>query len=528
MAQSWITATHPLYDTYAREWTLLQEAYRGDGGFLDGTNLIAYPREIIYKTDASGNLTTEIDRYQDKFTRRKALARYENFARAIIDTFNAHLFSKTIQRDAEAVPELAAWWENVDGAHTHLGDWMPWSQALAFVYGHVLILMDRANTETQPRTKAEQGRPVLRCYTPLDVLDWIWEDGRFTALKVIEANARGSLDERATTGHATRGDGAPASFSYVVWDETRWTRYRDDGTVTDSGEHGFGRVPVVIHRARIVPGQPYLGASILGDPKVHRDLYNLISEKRELLRSQTFSMLNVQLGQDEDLGEAKARLGTRASVETVLWSKGAADFIAPPSGPANDYQAEIDSAKRTIYRMAGLPWDGDSASAESADSRRIKAMDLNRLLAGYADECERVEWALAKLWLTATTGQTDPGAITTALQDVTIHYPDEFATIDITQGAADVRDVLTMGLGPTAVRLFKERAIPIILPDISEDDTAQITTELQAQATAMPTPGAAASAFAQRIAQAAPQPPAGIAGLANGTQAGGQLQDAQG
>jgi hypothetical protein len=119
-----------------------------------------------------------------------------------------------------------------------------------------------------------------------------------------------------------------------------------------------------------------------------------------------------------------------------------------------------DALERKLYRMAGLPWEGDSASAESADSRRLKAMDLNRLLAMYADEAERVEYQIAALWHTATTGETDPARVAQALDQVVIHYPDEFATIDTAQAAADVRDVVTMQLGPTATAEARKRAVP--------------------------------------------------------------------
>ena len=85
---------------------------------------------------------------------------------------------------------------------------------------------------------------------------------------------------------------------------------------------------------------------------------------------QTFSMLNIQLGQDEDVATARGRLGDAASVESLVFSRGPASFIAPQDGPAKVYQSEIEALERKLYRMAGLPWEGDAAGAESADRRR--------------------------------------------------------------------------------------------------------------------------------------------------------------
>jgi hypothetical protein len=523
------TLTHPIYATLQPTWELLQAAYRGDGGFLDGSALVAHPREIIYKRDVNGVVTTEVQAYKDKYRRRQSLARYENFARTIVDTFIAHLFAKSITRNTENVPGLEDWWEDVDGADSNIADHMQQQQALAMVYGHVVVLMDRETTDGPAVTRAQQGQPVLRVYSPLDVLDWIWDRGRYRALKVVEAVPRDDLAVAGASADADLrggGDGAPKELTYVVWTETDWTRYDGKGKAIDSGAHGFGRVPAVIHRARPVPGMPSIGASTLGDPKLHRDHYNLVSELRELLRSQTFSMLNIQLGQDEAVEEARGRLGDAASVETVLWSKGSAGFIAPPEGPAAVYQQEIEALERKLYRMAGLPWEGDSAAAESADSRRLKAMDLNRLLAMYADEAERVEYQIAALWHTATTGETDPARVAQALDQVVIHYPDEFATIDTAQAAADVRDVVTMQLGPTATAEARKRAVPIVLPDLDQATTDTVASEID-QATVESdklNQQTKQAEFRALVSAASPVKPGQQ--MADGEKDGGQIQDA--
>jgi hypothetical protein len=489
--------THDTYDTLCNTWTLLQQAYRGDGGFLDGSNLIAHPREIIYERNADGSPSTTVQGHRDKYTRRKNLARYENFARTIVDTFLAHLFSKPVLRKAETMPELEAWWQDVDGAGQHIADWMLQQQALAFVYGHVVVLMDRLRAAEAPRTKAEQGAPILRCYGPLDVPDWLWTDGRYQAVKLLDTVPRTSLlgddDDEDTT---------------LVYDTERWERYSDEGVLIDAGAHGFGVCPVEIHRARGVPGMPDVGASILGDPKLFQDHYNLLSELREMLRGQVFSMLNIQLGQDEDVGVARGRLGDAASVETIVWSKGPAGFIQPDKGPAEVYEAELEALERKLFRLAGLPWEGDSRDAESADSRRLKAMDLNRMLALYADEAERVEYALVKLWYRATTGVTDAEDVDAAVRKVVIHYPDEFATIDIAQAASDVRDVVTAQLGKTATAEMRKRAARIVLTDANEELLDTIDAEIDALgAQQAASPQQAAASFRERVVGAAPVAP---------------------
>ena len=74
------------------------------------------------------------------------------------------------------------------------------------------------------------------------------------------------------------------------------------------GPHGFGRLPVVAlyGQRRALTS---VGASCMGHSSLHIDLFNLVSEARELLRKQTFSQLNVILGMH--------RLG-HESVKTTL------------------------------------------------------------------------------------------------------------------------------------------------------------------------------------------------------------------
>lgn len=489
--------THDTYDTLAETWLLLQQAYRGDGGFLDGSNLIPHPREIIYKRNDDGSPSTEEQGKRAKYTRRQELARYENFARAIVDTFLSYLFSKPTVRRAEGLPELEAWWQDVDGAGMHISDWMLQQQALACVYGHVVVVMDRQATPTPvPRTRAEQGQPILRCYGPLDVLDWIWAQGRYQAVKLLDVAPRTALLDAEDA----------ESDTYLVWTPETWQRYSDEGVLVDEGAHGLGVVPAEIHRARLVPGMPDLGASVLGDPKLFQDHYNLLSELREMLRGQVFSMLNIQLGADEEVGAARGRLGDSASVETIVFSKGPAEFIQPDKGPAEVYEAELQALERKIYRLAGLPWEGDGRDAESADSRRLKAQDLNRALALYADEAERVEYALVELWYRTTTGVTDAQAIDAALAEVVIRYPDEFGTLDIAQTAADVRDLTTANFGRTATAELKKRAVRVVLTDADESLLTTIDAEIDAAA-AQPPPAQAASLFRQRVTEAAPVAP---------------------
>jgi hypothetical protein len=136
-------------------------------------------------------------------------------------------------------------------------------------------------------------------------------------------------------------------------------------------------------------------------------------------------------------------------------------------------------------------------------------MDLNRMLSLYADEAERVEYALVKLWYRATTGITDQAAVDAATKDVLIHYPDEFATVDIAQAAADVRDVVTMQVGQTATAEARKRGVRIVLTDADDKLLKTIDAEIDAQQAQLSNPQQQATAFRERVTAAAPIKPQG-------------------
>jgi hypothetical protein len=473
MANFPVAYEHPRYSDWKNVWSELGQLYEGDGDYLDGSALVAHPRELIWKVDAEGNTDLNAAPTEsEKFKRRKAIARYDNIAQAIVDTVITHLHSKDPTRlidsgESKTKHPLEEFWDDVDGNGTNIKDWVLHHQKLAAVYGHVPTIMGRMGGSESPRNRAEQGRLVLRSYTALDMIDWLAPDGVVSSVKLREVKPRTSLTE--TTKE---------EFQYRVVDGESVMVYDKEGGTIETVDHGFGEIPLAMlyhrQRARV----PVIGQSMLRDPKVFKDYYNLVSELRELLRSQTFSMLNIQLGEKEAIGDARSLLGDKLSTESFLWTRGPAGFIAPPEGPANVYTAELDRLERRMFRLASVPYDSDSRDAESAESRRLKGLDLNRLLASMGDEAERYERDIARLWFIGTHGR-EQGLARMEQTPVTVSYPDEYYTQQLQEALEDATMSLGMGLGPTANSLIRKRnVLPFILEDLTSKETADIEKEI--------------------------------------------------
>lgn len=487
--------THPVYQTWAPTWVKLRDLVDGSGGFLaaDKPYLIAHPREYDDHTVTVDGKPTPNPRPRlpsQKLTERRTLARYENLAGALLRVIQSALFRQLPTRKlrGEAIPEShpwAQWRDNVDGTGSHLDYWLADQWLAAGTFGHVVWLLDRP--AGQPALTAADVPPLfVRSYTPLDLLDWLEDDlGNLTAVRLQEAELRESFDV------------SPVGVRVQVRDVTRetWTLRQSQGGVIGPEPHQFGVLPVTFLFARRRALTPHQGQSVLDDPSLFIDQYNLISEERELLRKQTFGLLNVPLGAGEggsNVEREKALIGTAIGTAGVLFTSLEAKYISPDASNVTVYQEHRQKLERMIYRLLGVPYETDTRDAESAESRRIKREELGQVLAGYADELERAEYALWQLWYRGTYG--DRWLQKWAADEPTVKWPDEFSQDTLDQVIEQAMGLLGLDLPPRAAQTVKTMVLKAALPDLAPSEWRAIEQALEDQATAPVAP--AADAFA--------------------------------
>lgn len=495
--------THPAYVLLRPVWEQLRDVREGIGGFLDGGYLIGHPREYVQTIRESvvdGKTITETistGRATRKLKARQKLASYENVAARILQAMQAALcreqpsrrvgeeLSPTPQQEPADDPKptpvaakkplspLEEWWENVDGAGMHIDDFMAHAWDLAGTFGHVHIYMDRAPSP-DAETAADESMPFLRVYTPLDALDWLTDDlGRLKAIKFQEIAPRANLETQWTPEGQVR-----------LVDDTEWKLYDRTGRLKSRGPHQMGICPVVTLYAERRPMDQVMGASVLGDPRLYIDLYNLVSETRELLRNQTFGILNVPLGTGEGamtVTEAQAQMGKVVGTENVLFSGLAAGFIQPSADNVTVYHEEIARKLRTIYRLVGVQWETDSKDAESEGSLKLKREDLNQRLSAFADEMERSDYALAELFYRATLGP-ERGATAVDDEHVVIKYPDQFDMTPFEALIAEAQAARDLGMGATFMKELRKMLLGKFtgMADLPESVKAQVVKEIEA------------------------------------------------
>lgn len=536
--------TNRIYRMWQPIWATLANVREGTGGFLDGTYLVAHPREWLDHTitqttkDASGNSVTVAigpnlnpKKPSPKLIRRRQLARYENFGGKIIDQMKAALFREDPMRrvgdEKKTAPApIELFWQNIERRQSHpvpdppleppALDQQPrqrasattsitkfWPQAwdVAATFGHMFIVMDRPQGDPG-MTQADQRTPFLRMYTPLDAIDWLLDDqGNLVEIKFLELVQRRTLDDVEN----------PILFNIRVFTPQYWALYTRDGDLVEggpgtSGEHKMGRVPVTVLYAKRRNLVPLIGHSVLDDPTLYIDLYNLTSELRELLRNQTFGILNVQLGPDESVADAQASMGHMSGTESVLFSRGEAKYTQPSADNVKSYQDERTALIRTIYRLSAIAWEADTKDAEAQGSLKLKREDLNQMLSGFASELERTEQEIAELFYRATYGP-DGWESRLKADQVVIRYPDTFDATPFDVVLAQAEAALALGMPPAFTKELRKRLVVKFLPDAPQSLIDEINLEIESgsqEATTLHK--ALAARLAQTAQPAAPQP----------------------
>lgn len=481
-ADTGIRATfHPLWTFFQEEWTLLAHVREGSGGFRDGTFLVAHPREWEDYTSEAPTKPTK------KLKARRSLACYENFAASILDAKKTALFRETPNRrvsegrgpeqQTDRDPsDLEQWWQNVDGCGTAIDDYLSHSWDLAATFGVLWLYLDRPKG-APAATAADVAAPFLRVYSPLDLIDWIVNDrGEMTQALFREAVVRSTFTNQV--------DGSAYQLRHVT--PEYWAVYDQQGQLLEGGPvnglHRLGVLPVVPLFAQRRALRKHVGQSVLGDPKAHVDLFNLTSEIRELLRNQTFSFINIPLGTGDQamtVEKAKEMLGGQTGAMNVIFSGAAAQILSGQADNVTVYHQEFERRLRNIYRQSGVGWESDSKDAEAEGSLKLKREDMNTRLAFYADELEKTDYALARLFYRAMYG-AEAGQQKFDEARVSIRYPDTFDMTPFEEVLKQAQGALTLGFPAIVLKAIRKALLSKFLPDLTPEQLVELLEAIEA------------------------------------------------
>lgn len=368
----------------ADRFRFIAHALRGDGGFRPAANsgtsyLVQYPRES-----------------QEKYTRRNELAWYASPLAQACSRFVGYLSTRAPVRDLPH-PLYEAIADDVDGRGNAIDVF--WQQFMvdAKARGSMLLLVDMPQAMAPSLAAQMQARiaPFWTSIAPESVVEYqVGDDGKF--------------DFVAFAGNFSQPDGSRID---CVWrfDRTGWSATKpNEKRPFAQGEHVLDQCPVLIFTES--GDFPHFGPfSAIAD--LSRRLFNLDSELDEILRSQTFSLLTMQVpdGSTDQQKLAAAQIaGQTIGTSNLLVHSGSTPaFIAPSDGPGRLYMDRIQDLRSQINEI-GLAV-ATINQQESGIAMQMRFQSINAELSRFAarmEDLERRAWELSRQWLGMTMAPT--------------------------------------------------------------------------------------------------------------------------
>jgi len=460
-----------------QRFNFLASAFAGSGGFRP---LVTWTSEAIkneqdaitgYITVPSLSSATELVRYpresDAKFAARNAVAVYENHLEDAVGRFVGFLGRKLPQRQGIDAPLVKLLVQDADLKGTPLDAFMLQLSSEAKARGTMLLVVDtpRGIPATTLAEQIERRRvPYLRTAPPESVVDYRLdaESGLFLTVTLEALEWWEDKEQAVWRDYTTTG-----------WQ----VRKANSQTVLDQGVHTFGACPVL---AFTEDGTdfPRIGRyAQIAD--LSRRLFNARSERDEILRSQTFSLLTLQVPPEQSGTFDAKRVGATIGTHSMLIHGGDQPaFIAPDSGPADTYAKNIEELEASIMRIQRKSSTEGSTQAESGEAKRLRFEELNSELATFARQLQVLESRVWHLFAKATGSGSS----------VTVAWPDDFNLSDVL-AELDVLQLMQATGFPPAVLTAKRQSIAASEFDNADDTTKagiKAAIDEQAQQDAIP------------------------------------------
>lgn len=413
-------------------------SYRGGSEYKNAKDCDGQPVFIAHELESASGIE-----------RRKRLAKYRNYCKAIVNQYNNFIFSNPIKRDDKA-PQFVEWAKSVDGAGTTLHDFMKLVSRSAQIFGQWLVTLDTTKTDpaqTVAQAKAAGNRVLAIHVHPSQVLAMKVSGAAITEILVNfpDLNEVRAYDARTITRAMTKN----GMVSAVLPEES----------------HAYGVVPFV--RAEAMGEQE---SQIVDIAEVNKSLFNNEALHVEELNRQTFTQYlfagvsKADIEPAEPIGGRKFLCVNRPSSEI-----GVHRLAADTAQAASIREALADDTKE-IYRLAGLWMPEVVQNTESGRALKIKFNQVALNAAAIADYAEKAENAIVELWRKATGTTTEIAPC---------DYPEEFDVEEIGATLERAIKVISGNLFPWIMQREQIRAlVSRICPKLSDEDTAALEQEL--------------------------------------------------
>jgi hypothetical protein len=390
MAIDKLQATRDGYEDDAEWQKFLLDSYVGSGGYQGrirrpltgfwGQLAQSYSVFALLQRVSGKDVDTYLDRHDkeddEKFNRRKNVANYSNYVRAITNLKISYIERKPNKRN-NLPDELAAWIED-SGYDKEMRRRM----LVAAVLGWFPMLVDMPQRPADAQTAAQAGKlePYTVLNLPVHLLDYELDD----RAEFVWAKLKSAYTEKLTWDAE-----AVQVERYTMWTRATfevWERRGESGDatqITPPTPHRFGQVPIIAWRADISVVDDVKADSMNADlvEKVRR-LFNLESELDEHIRAQVFALL-VWPG-TAPAGNEGATVGTGNGLEISPEQRNVPFYLAPPASVAATLETRVEKTVVEIYRIGGVEYERPSGVRSSAPSKENEFSKTNAQIASIA------------------------------------------------------------------------------------------------------------------------------------------------
>lgn len=439
-------------------FAFIGHALRGDGPFRPVVNTSSTGASL-----ASDTYLVRYPRESDlKFARRNEMAWHDSPLGEVVSRYVGYLGTKSPQR--EFPHELyEAMSNDVDSKGSSIGVFWSAFATQARARGSMLLLVDMPPTMAPNLREqiAQRVAPFWQAIAPEAVSDYaIGSDGKFDFVEFP------GVYERSTE------KGKEAIECTWYFDRVGWsaTAKGSKGEVLDADTHGLGECPVLIFTEG---GEfPHFGQfAPIAD--LMKRKFNMDSEFDELLRSQTFSLLTMQVPDNateaNKLEVAKTAGQTIGTNNLLIHTGTAPQYVAPPNGPATVY---LDALKRIEARINEIGLDvRGTASQESGVSLQWRFAALNASLALFSERLEDLErraWSLSAKWLGLSVAPT-------------VSWPRDYSIADIAVELTVLQDMQANDMPQEAVALQKKRIVALQFPGLESADLDRVNQAIDSK-----------------------------------------------
>ncbi len=409
--------------THSESWAFANEAYNGSGGFDDKSYIDKHTRES-----------------DDKYSERKKIAYYSNKFVQKVSRYNGYLFKNNPIRSS-GNKMVEAVFADCDNTGNSMDIFMSSFAKGAKVRGTGIVLIDMPsdmpdNAQSQIE---ERALPYFVNIKPEDITSYKLDKfGNFVWVAYSDTLDNSTFEEEDIV-NITR-----------YYDAQEWRILDEDDSVLESGSHSLGICPVIFFGENGV--FPDIG-EFTQVAKIAKDHFNESSEMRDIMRSQTFSILTLQADNPSDVTL------TLSTDNAIKYGSGmnAPAFISPDPAPVDAYKEKLVALDNDMNEICyDIP---TGLSAESGIALSVKFQALNGSLANFAQRLQAFESSLFEI-VCLYLGVNN---------DVVILYPTEFNITDINEDIAILDNIKSMGY--SLPNYESEKLKNIIGEDLSNIDT---------------------------------------------------------